>query len=794
MKLIDKNINTLTMKYPSSWHGALEREGLVSGNGHIGANIYGGVQRETVIITHSALWTGRICCNLPDVSDSLQKIRQKMDEGFFREAGYIFIDQLKKSGYDNERGFPLPLAELNIKYNGLSGFSNYLRAVNMETGEISSQFKEGGIWVKKDLFVSRSDNMIILKIEAEKPLINAEISLDAVSEKGCDCGESTYVRNHRKIIVSGNIMKYSSVNTDGADYGAVAMVESEDGEIVSSDNGIKINNATQMLIKIKVFVKSETDIDSLAYEICNEIGDYEYYLEKHIPLHKKLYNSANLTLGGNKNLSNEELLLEAYNGTSSNELIEKLWRYGRYLFISGTAEDGLPFTMYGLWAYEYRQIWSHNMANENVQMIYWHANVGNLTELNKSLMEYYTSRMEYFKENAKKFYGCGGIFIPAGTTPNMPYPNQIVPVILNWVGAAGWLAQHYYKYYLYTNDAEYLKSTILPFMKAVADFYEDFIVFDNYGKLKIYPSVSPENTPQNFLTKDNENKSHPMTTTINATIDLAIIKELFTNLIKLCEENNIYGDKLGIWQNIINAIPKYKTNVGGDVKEWQDDRFEDRYYHRHLSHIYPVFPGDEVTSESDNIAAFEKAVDLREIGAQTGWSLAHAASIYARFERGNDAMQCLNDIAKTCIQKNLFTVHNDWRRMDISLEMESGAPVQLDALMGYVNAVQEMILYSSEKIIKILPALPDSMPKGSIAKWRFVGGSLDMDWDMGSKDIDAKFFADRDVKIDIKLPKVFVDKCNFIGNANVKQCGDIISVELKKGSVLNIVTETNGEN
>ena len=154
-----------------------------------------------------------------------------------------------------------------------------------------------------------------------------------------------------------------------------------------------------------------------------------------------------------------------------------------------------------------------------------------------------------------------------------------------------------------------------------------------------------------------ENKSHPMTTTINSTIDLAIIKELFTNLIKLCEENDCYNDKLDIWRNIVNSIPTYKTNKDGAVKEWQDDRFEDRYYHRHLSHLYPVFPGDEITSESDNISAFEKAVDLREIGAQTGWSLVHMAAIYARFERGNDAMQCLNDIAKTCIQKNFFTLH-----------------------------------------------------------------------------------------------------------------------------------------
>ena len=489
MKLINKNIHTVTMKYPASWHGTLEREGLVSGNGHIGANVYGGVQRESVIITHSALWSGKEYNDLPNVSDSLKKTRQEMDNGEFYKAQRVLADELLNRGYDNERDFPLPLAELNIKYRDLTGFSNYLRAINMETGEVSSQFKENGSWIKKDLFVSRADGMIIFKISSERPLLNAEFSVDMISDKGNICFESENVKKYRKISVSGNVLKYISVNTDGLTYGAAVKIENADGEISSLDQSVKVNSASEILVKIKVFINSEKDINYLENELNKDDKNYEYYIKRHIPIHSKLYHSANLTLEDNKNLSNEELLLNAYDGVSSNELIEKLWRYGRYLFISGCSEDSLPFTMYGLWAYEYRQIWSHNMANENIQMIYWHTNVGNLVGLSKSLTEYYINRIDCFRENAQKLYGCRGVFIPAGTTPNMPYPNQIVPVILNWTCAAGWLAQHYYRYYLYTNDKEYLHSAVLPFMKAAADFYEDFIVLDENGKVKIYPSV-----------------------------------------------------------------------------------------------------------------------------------------------------------------------------------------------------------------------------------------------------------------------------------------------------------------
>lgn len=424
------------------------------------------------------------------------------------------------------------------------------------------------------------------------------------------------------------------------------------------------------------------------------------------------------------------------------------------------------------------------MANENIQMMYWHTNIGNLEELGKALLEYYISRLDSFKECAKKLYGCRGIFIPAGTTPNMPLPCQLVPVIMNWTGAAGWLAQHYYKYYSYTGDTEYLHSVVLPFMKAAADFYEDFILFDEIGYIKIYPSVSPENSPLNFIPKDNVDMAHPMTSAVNATMDLAIIKELFTNLIELCIEHNIYGEKIKIWKNIVNSIPEYDVNKDGAVKEWQNDNFEDRYYHRHLSHIYPVFPGDEITTNDDIISAFEKAVDLRDMGAQTGWSQVHMASIYARFNRGNDAMDCLNNLVRSCMQTNFFTLHNDWRRMDLSLEMDSAAPIQLDASMGYVNAVQEMILYSSKKLIKLLPALSDNMQRGKITNWRFEGGSIDMEWDIPQNEFKAEVTATKTFDIVIELPAFCAD--NMVCNSKniISQKGRTVEIEFIKGDKL----------
>lgn len=759
MELIQKGKDVLTMKYPASRQGALWREGLAAGNGEIGVNLYGGTKKTTAVINHARLWSGKTARFLPDVSDTLPKMRRAAADGEFDKADKMLAAAMKKSGYIGERSYPLPLAEFNLIFSDQHGFSDYLRAVNMETGEISTQYKENGIWVKQDLFVSRADDLIIMRIHADKAILNFDLSLDMRNDCIQCSSEFEYVKKHKHVSIHKNMLLYYSENEDGLPFGAVVKTECY-GDILGDGDKIKILGAKEAIIKIKVFINGESCIETIKNKLKYENGDYKYYLDRHTPLHKKLYKSADLDLHGGCDKSNEELLISSYGQKSPPELIEKLWRYGRYLHICGGKT--MPFTMYGLWNGEYHSIWSHNMANENIQMIYRHVNVGNLSELNKPLFNYYNGGMASFKENAKKMYGCRGIFVPAGTTPKDMFPCQLVPVILNWIGAAGWLSQHYYEHWRYTKNDKYFLEELLPFMKAAADFYEDFIVFDENGKIKIYPSVSPENTPQNFI-KD-KNAAHPMTTAVNSTVDLAIIKELFKNLAAVSKALGVYTEKEKTWHRIVAGIPEYKTNEDGAIKEWQDDNFKDRYSHRHLSHVYPVFPGYEIYDNTAIAKGFENAVDMRDREAQTGWSLAHMACVYARFGRGNDAANCLDKLVWSCMQNNFFTLHNDWRRMDTSLEMERDAPVQLDALMGYVNAVQEMILYSADGKVSLLPALPDNMHCGKIRNWRFIGGNIDMDWDIDKNYFKGKLKIFCCTRINITLPDIFTNYSVYINN------------------------------
>lgn len=790
---IDKD--TLFMKYPSSWWHDLWREGLVTGNGCVGANVYGGVKEETTMLTHHDLWHNGKEDELPDVSDAFKRLRRKMDEEQFKEASWEVVNALREENYQTKLQSQLPVADFRIKIEPNKGFTDYIRGIHMDTGEVGCEWRDGAARRSSMLFVSRKRDIIVKRITSSEADLNILFSMDMHQNQGSDKAEqiAKHVIDSKKAEFDDHYMIYTAQNDDGTLYGAVAAICPQDGTAKVNPLGIRVTDSREITVLIKLFVKAdpasrEETIQKIKRQLDEIKPEYEALLEEHEKLHRKLYRSADLSLHHRgKFHCNEELLLEAYSGKQPNELVEKLWRYGRYLLICGTSETTNPFPLYGLWGGEYDLMWSHNMANENTQMIYWHTYVGNLLPLQKGLYQYYNDRIPVFRENAKKLFGMNGIYMTAGTTPGVSAPNQVVPVIMNWVGASGWIAQHYCNYYRYTKDEAYLETVLLPYLEEVAAFYEDFIEFYPEGSIHFYPSVSPENTPGNFMPPEHIQMAHPMPTAVNSTIDLAIVKEFFTSLCEIAEEHKLYEERLPRWRKILNSIPDYQISKDGGIREWQDKRFEERYDHRHLSHIYPVFPGFEVNSlhHRELLPAFRRAVELRKIDAQTGWSMAHMAAIYARLEDGEAAMQCLALMAKSSLTNNFFTLHNDWRGMNISLCMDP-APVQLDAIMGYTNAVQEMLVYSSEDLLKLLPALPKQLEEGSIKSFRYMNGTIGMSWDTKRNRFEAKLQAIRAHEIRLQLPNEFSGYTISCCSSEAETCGEFYKVKMAKDGIVRI--------
>lgn len=776
MKKIKKTKNSIILKQPASWWRDMWREGLVSGNGIIGANVYGGTRLETIMITHGELWHDGFEDLLPDVHETLEETRRLMDEKKFKEASWNLTNALKEKGYQTKLSSFLPMADLEIQITPRKAFSHYRRGITMNTGEVSSTWKEGEANFRKDLFVSRADDVIVCKIESDQIIKEVTLRMDMHVNYELSGDQCRHIIDSKQTMVFNDVLCYKACNEDGLDYGVVVKVIAENISKVDHTEELKIKDTKKILVLIKPFVKTTYKqgweearewIETLSF-------DYKSLLKRHRKLHEPLYKSAELSLYEGKYHTTQRLLDKAYEESTPVELVEKMWHYGRYLFISGTTPNGQPFPLYGLWGGDYNLLWSHNMANENIQMIYWHTNVGGLSSFNKGLFRYYQEKIAKFQEYAKKLYGCRGIYMTAGTTPTTTAPNQLVPVILNWVGAAAWIGQHYYQHYLFEKDNDFLKEYVIPYLSEVALFYEDFLCFEEDGKIKLYPSVSPENTPSNFMPSAEILMAHPMPTTINSTIDLALVKEVFTNMIHINQEveEKFSEERVVLWEKILNSIPKYQVNSEGAVCEWQSDLFEDRYDHRHLSHLYPVFPGYEIQEDSPLFENFKKAVELRKIDTQTGWSMVHMACIYARLHEADKAVKSLDMLGKSTLLPNLFTLHNDWRNMNISLNTKE-APIQLDAAVGYVNAIQEILFYVNENNIFILPSLPKEWNCGEVKEFCFPGGKISFQWNREKKYVRGKISGTDNTEIIVKKPE-------FCG-------GGILKVKLKKGDVFHFM-------
>ncbi len=749
-------MSTCKLKQPAAGFGGDWREGTPLGNGFHGAMMYGRIRKEKIAITHSRLWRFVTDCELPDVSDVLPKMRERIISGDALGADRMLLDALLAKGYNPGNANIMPAADINIEYPTDKVFKHYNRELDMEQGEGRVSFDLEGNSILRRVFVSRADDVVVIECERESII---DIT---VHEPDIPWYRAEDVLAKNPVVISEGEWTFFKCDIGGVEHGAV----------------MRVVRGERAFIILKLYCEGTSD--TMWQETKDYIeklpADYSTLFVRHAELHSELFNRCRFELCDtqeNLSKSNEELLALAYDDELPNALTQRMWDFGRYLFISGTAKGGLPCSLTGLWCPEYEAMWTINMANINIEMIYWHCMPGGLDELIHPMFNYYFNAMDELRENASKVFGCGGIYVPAVTVPGKFKHPCMAPHIINWTAGAGWLSQHYYDYYLYTQDKDFLINTALPFMRQAAEFYRDFIVRGE-NEWHIYPSVSPENRTLNY--KNRGIVPHESTqTAIDATMDIAVIKELCSNLLRLQAETGLLSnEEAEDLEWIIANAPEYQVNESGAPREWLHSDFPDNDEHRHQSHLYPMFPGfektriDEATDEIYRRGGINRM--SKGVYHQTSWSLVQNANLMARVKDAELAYKSLNIIAKSAITANLFTTHNDWRGGGLTLEMRK-APFQIDGNIGWPSAVMEMLAFSYIDRLDILPARPKKWSKGSIKGLRNrVGTVADIAWDNGEYSITLT--ATRDTEFDLYMPEC---ECEHVAMKK----GDIISMNGK---------------
>lgn len=704
--MADKFSNVLKFCTPARWWGEKWREGLYVGNGKIGANVYGGAAEEKILINDAALnWMGRTTV-VPDVSVKIKDVRKYIDNGEFMTAQGVIPTALEQKSFHPQAEYPLPMCELDMHFNQNEITTDFTRALDMEKGEANVTYSVLGTTYKRDLFVSRADNIVAYRITKQGGgtiSLRMELSLShrvnaRTYEGSCNMPEGVTVKYDKQF------MCFAARNEDnGTDYGVTAKLTVLGGSVRPEKDYVEITNAQSVYVLVKTFVNGsrEREWNNLKTQLTAVKDGYDKLLKAHAALHSKLYNSVNVKLGAGSDNTIEDLLLEADSTKMPPQLAEKIYKFSRYLMVAGTADDGNLLSPVGLWNGCYKPYRAFKCASGELQTTYLHTLQGNMFANLEKTFDYFEKNIGDYRNNAQRIFGCRGIVVPTIAAPNTGRLGSVDLFAIHFTGCGAWIANFYYKYAKISQNTKFLKSRLIPFMKEVADFYADYFTYSS-GSLEISPSALPMRVADSYKITD-----RPVIAK-NSALDFALAKDLLNNLIEACKACSVKGDT-ELWQKLANDIPEKQLASDGTFKEFVNSIISVDYTGISNGTLYDAYFGDgvNVLSGDEEIERYIATADKKrgEPSSQNSYNMTVLGSVYARLGEGDKANLCLTNAVRGCAINNLVFVDKDWRGMGIC---GSGVwtPIQLHANMVFANVIQQMLMYANDKDIVIFPALP----------------------------------------------------------------------------------------
>ncbi len=697
-----KNYNILHFASPPHWWGEKWREGLYLGNGLVGADIYGGAVDERVLINDARVnWKGRTTV-VPDVSDCLPELAERVSQGEFVRAQKVLPNALAAKNFRPHVELPMPLCQLGLHFVHNMPTKGYRRALDMERGTANVTYSVGQTTYIRDMFVSRADNVVVYRLTKNgNAAISLRLQLTPAVSYGAD--EQTDFIDGAETVYEKRYICFAARNDDtGADYGVVVKVAPLGGTMRADDEGLVVNNAQSVLIFVKTFVGSrEKQWATLKLELDGMRDGYEKMLKAHVALHSKLFGGATLRLHDGDECDVDELIAATESGALSPLLTEKMYKFARYLFVSGTSDQSdRLFAPCGLWNGSYNPHRSFLTYDGQMQTSYLFALQGNMFQgLDKTfdLFERYNGD---YKNNAQRIFGCRGVVVPAVQAPKTGRLGTTDVFGVHFSGSAAWLCSLYYKYARYSGNTRFLKSKLIPFMKEVALFYIDFFHEGESG-LEAVP------TPLPIRVGDYRSYERPVVAK-NSVLDFELARELFANLIEACNACNVKPDPR--WQQMLDKIPHAQVGSDGAMREFVNSIVSVDYSGVSNGTLYPAYFGYcvDVNTDDEVKRLYERTADRKRANPslQNSFNLCVLASVYARLGLADKASACLADALRGCVVNNLVLLDKDWRGMGVCGD-SAVSPVQLNTNLAFANAVQQMLLYSHNGFVKVLPAVPD---------------------------------------------------------------------------------------
>ncbi len=677
-------------------------EALPVGNGRLGAMVFGGVPTERIQFNEDTLWTGKPHrYHRPGAVEVLPELRRLLTEGKQSEAERLAMerfmsDPLRQKAYQ-------PFGDLWLEFDGHDRPTDYRRSLDLDAGEARVEYRVGDVTYTRQLLASYPAQVIALKLAADRPgrlSFRAQLTSPHAASK-------THVVEKNQLAVSGQ------VEEDGLRFEARLQIRVQDGRVAFDDATAKIDGATEavLIIAAHTSFKNFQDISADPAERCRKTleaiagSDFEAIRSAHQVDHRRLFRRVAIDLGSSPAAAlPTDRRIKAQAEADDPPLAALYLQFARYLLIASSRPGSQPANLQGIWNESLKPPWDSKWTvNINTEMNYWPAETTNLAECHEPLFDLIEDCVVTGRETAAAHYGARGWVLHHNTDlwrGTAPINNSNHGI---WVTGGAWLALHMWEHYQFGGDRQFLTRRAYPVMKEASLFFTDFLVEDPAtGWLISTPSNSPE---QGGLVA-------------GPTMDHQIIRTLFGATAAAAETLGIDAEFAARLNTLKGKIAPNQIGRHGQLQEWLEDKDNPKNQHRHVSHLWALFPGCEITPETPELyRAARQSLVFRGDGG-TGWSKAWKVNLWAHLREGDRAHAMLSDLIAKSTLPNMF---------------DTCPPFQIDGNFGGASGIVEMLLQSRPDRVELLPALPKAWPSGRVSGLRARGGfEVEIAWQKGA--------------------------------------------------------------